>query len=135
MSCNLLRNTTTTNTTTTTSSAMDLTLRRSNKAMDVPGQDRQLDTKKGKAPQRVIVKRSKGKGEKVPATTLLLFPVYMFPCFPNALIPTMTSSNGNIPNVLYQVNPGPGTHHSGVESITRPVGRMTFGIKSCSGLV
>ena len=56
----LLRNTTT-NTTTTTSSANRLNLRQSNKAMDVPGQERQWDPNKGKAPQRVIVERSIGQ--------------------------------------------------------------------------
>ena len=32
--------------------------------MDVPGQDRQWDPSKGKAPQRVIVKRSIGQKRK-----------------------------------------------------------------------
>ena len=59
----LLRNTTT-NTTTTTSLTISINLRQSNKAMDVPGQERQWDPNKGKALQRVIVKRSIGQGKQ-----------------------------------------------------------------------
>ena len=33
--------------------------------MDAPGQDRQWDTSKGKASQRVKVRRSKGKEKKI----------------------------------------------------------------------
>ena len=84
---NTLLHNTTTNTPTITSSAIILNLRRSNKAMDVPGQERQWDPNKAKeGPQRVIVKRRIGQEKKVYLIRLMMlwwwaisnFPVYMY---------------------------------------------------------